>query len=332
MTDLKTFDFNLPPLTTEVYFEHFTDYTDNHIRKMENGEILTPKKRIYSDSSIRQYRGMLESFKEFEENLPRRIKTNEINKKIFQEFELFLSKKGLALNSASQYISKLKSISNVLFDEEIIFRPIKYKIHTERTPKIYLSIEEISLMKNCPELSETERLVVDMFLLQTFSCLRYSTLVKFLKSPYGYIKEFKGSSYISITADKTGEDCVIPLSDIIVDILTKYNGNIKPPSESYINRNLKIIGKKSGLTNLFPHRITIGGEMQEKLIPKYMGISTTTSRRNFLTLIKDYVYQDSAITSMSGHKSTQQMESYVQSSKLDKIKPFLNNEFFKLSL
>ena len=329
--DLLIEDLNLEVVPAEN--TSFTNFAYQYIRKLSEGKILTPKKRQFSESSVRQYGASMAMFEEFEAELPKKVEITDISSKMMKAFEVFLIEKNLSLNSVSAYISKIKAIANVLIDDESIsFRKIKIATPKERTTKIYLSLNELKQINECQELSEGQRKVWDIFMIQSFCGMRYSTLKKFLNNPLSYIKEVDGFSFIEIFADKTNEECVIPLSEVISETLKKYNGVINPPSERYMNQTLKIIGKKSGITNTFVERITIGGEMKEVLKPKYLNISTTTARRNFLTIIRNYIHSTDAIISMSGHKNSNQMEHYIRSTKLDKVMPFMENKFFKISL
>ena len=329
--DLLIEDLNLEVIPAEN--TSFTSFAHQYIRKLSEGKILTPKKRQFSESSVRQYGASMAMIEEIEAELPKKVEITDISSKMMKAFEIFLIEKNLSLNSVSAYISKIKAIANVLIDDESIsFRKIKIATPKERTTKIYLSLNELKQINECQELSEGQRKVWDIALIQIFCGMRYSTLKKFLESPLSYIHEIEGSSFISIIANKTEEECVIPMSDIIVETLKKYNGKIDPPSERYINQTLKIIGKKAGLTNVIIERITIGGEVKERFKKKYEMLSSTTCRRTFLTLIRGYINNDTAIISMSGHANQAQMQHYVRSTKIDRVKPFLNNDFFRIQL
>ena len=329
--DIITSGFNTDVIQAEN--TSFRSFANKYIDKIERGEILTPKKVKFSSSSIRQYRACMLNFVDFEKLLPRDIELTDISTKLMKQFEIFLIERGLSLNSVSAYISKIKAIANILLDEEIIsYRRIKISTPKERTTKIYLSMKELKQMNDCKTLTDGERKVLDLFLISSFTAMRYSTLKKFLKSPYSFIKESNGNSYISITADKTQEESVIPLSRIVVDILKKYNGEIDTPSDRYVNQTLKKIGKKSKINALVPHRITKGGEMVETLTEKYNLISTHTARRNLISNATLTDMNHNVISVISGHNSVEAMRHYCRVENIDKIKDALNHPFFKQTL
>ena len=331
----ETMNLQINPETAlipEVSFEYFTDFALHRLKQMETGQIFTEKGVRYSAATTRIYKSAIALFKEFELLLESKIRIHEMHVKILQVFERFLIAKDLTLNSVGQYVAKIKSIGNYLFAEDIGLRQVKYKIKTEKQPQIYLSFDELKQITNCETLTEGERRAADIFLIQCFTSLRHGTLTKFLKNPFAYMKEHEGNSYIDIVADKTGEQCVIPLSKVVAELVTKYNGFIEVPSEVYMNSVLKTICRKAKIDNPVPVRITKGAVMTETLVPKYQKVATNTSRRTFITIIRKYIKDDEAVTKMTGHTSVNQLKDYSQTTKVDEILPYLNNEFFNIEI
>ena len=316
----------------EVSFEYFSDFAQYRLKQMETGQILTEKGVRYSAATRRIYKSAISLFKEFELLLQSKIKIHEMNGRTIKAFERFLISKGLTLNSVGQYSSKVKAIGNFLFAEDIGLKPVKHSVKSEKQPQIYLSLAELQQITNCETLTDGERRAADIFLVQCFTSLRHGTLKKFLANPFAYVKEHEGKSFLDIVADKTGEQCVIPLSAVVAQIITKYNGCIEVPSEVYMNSVLKTICRKAGIDNPVPVRITKGGELSETLVPKFQKVATNTSRRTFITIIRKYIKDDNAVTKMTGHTSISQLTHYAQSTKVDEILPYLNNEFFNIEI
>ena len=323
----------------EVNFEYFSDFAQYRLKQMETGQIFTENKVMYSAQAIRIYKSAISLFKEFELLLQSRIKIHEMNIKILQAFERFLisqtskkTKDYYSKNTIGKYIAAIKANGNFLHDEGIGLKSVKFSVKTEKQPQIYLSLSELQQITNCETLTDGERRAADIFLVQCFTSLRHSTLKKFLKNPFAYVKEHEGKSFIDVIADKTGEQCVIPLSAVVAQIITKYKGSIEVPSEVYMNSVLKTICRKAGIDNPVPVRITKGGMMTEVLVEKFHKVATNTSRRTFITIIRKYIKDDNAVTKMTGHTSISQLSTYIQSTKVDEILPYLNNEFFNIKI
>lgn len=319
-------------LNPEIEFEYFVDFAKNFVKKIEAGEILTKKKVRFSKDTIRQYNVSITHFEEFEKNIGTQIKCIQMNKKVFSAFEIYLQNGDLLYNSIYLYISKIKALANILYDEEIIPRAISLQTPKKETTQVYLNVDELSAMKNCDTLTESERIVFDIFTIQSFSGLRFATLKVFLSNPAAHIQQNGSKTYISIVSKKTQSESIIPLSRIIFDILKKYDYKIKVPTEEYFNRVIKKIGEKAGITNPIPTQVTKNGETETILIPKYKKLSTHTSRRSFVTLAKMYISDTNAIMAMTSHATEKQLNSYCRSSNLERVNNIFDNQFFNLTI
>lgn len=314
-------------------FESVSDYTRSIITKMENGLILTDKGVKYSEQTIRIYNAFLKYFDLFQEQFGREILFNDLSPNFGEVFKSFLAEKNLAMNSITAYTKKLKSILSFANKDGIsVWNGSGVKTPSEKTPKIYLSLSELKLI-NKAELSAGQSIVRDIFLVQCFTGFRFDTLMKFLKSPIAYVKEYEGSSYIDIIADKTNEQCVIPLGKTVIEIIKKYDGQIPIKSGRHVNEEIKIIGRISGINSIIPTRITRAGVMVEELVPKYSQISTHTARRTFISLLSQQKeVSKNEIMAMSGHKSESQLSTYARTKKFEIILPILNNKFFNTEI
>ena len=314
-------------------FESVSEYTRSIMTKMENGVILTSKGMVYSDSTIRIYKSFLTYFESFENQIGRKIMFHDVNHKFGEVFKKFLSEQDITKNTISAIVKKFKAVLGFAFRDGIsLYNGSGLQAPTEKTTKIYLTKSELQKMKQA-KLTDGQEKVLDVFLVQCFTGMRYSTLLKFLKSPIAYIHEYESDSYIDIVADKTDEQCVIPLSTVVIETITKYGGVMPIYSEEYVNKTLKVIGKESGIDTLIPIRITKGGTLKESLVPKYTQISTHSARRTLISLLKqEKGVESKQIIGVTGHTSEKQMESYNRSTKFEIVLPILKHEFFKKNI
>ena len=316
-------------LVPEVSFEYFTDFANHRLKQMETGQILTEKQVRYSAATTRIYKSAIALFKEFELLLQSRIRIHEMSGKILQAFQRFLSSKGLSMNSIGQYVSKIKALGNFLFAEDIALKPIKHSVKSEQATKVYLSIQEIRQLKNSETLTEGQKKVLDVFLVQAFTGFSYKTLQEFLKNPLAFVKEFEGKTYIEIERSKTGEISAVPLHTEVQRIITKYNGVMPEFTEVYVNRTLKIIGRKAGLNNPIPIKITKGGEKVTQITEKYNLITTHTARRTMVSLGMQNGLSTASLQAITGHTTEQQLNRYNRTEKVLRIKDILGHQFFK---
>ena len=311
--------------TPEVFF---TVYTESLIEKFKSGEIGTDKGDFYSIETIRSYSYFLDTWKAFELEKGIQYNFKQIYPVLTKEFTNFLQTAGKSKNSISLILSKLKAVLKFAFLEGFCFwNGSGIKTPTEITTKIYLSIAELRKLRQT-KVTESQERVLDAFIIQCFTGLRYETLQQFLECPVAFIKEYEGSSYIDITADKTGEQSIIPIGETVREILKKNQQKSLNFSEEYTNRILKVIAKKSELTNLIATQITKGGQKVKKITPKSHLITTHTARRTFISLAKQSDISDREIQGVTGHKTETQLNTYNRTTNLEKVKGILGNKFF----
>ena len=323
---------NLGAVQTSPFFTSISAFISSQITKMENGMVLTDKGVKYSAETIRGYESLRVHFANFEEQSGKELSFSEVGYDFALAFQAYLTTQGLAKNSVSMVMSKFKAILKMAWRKNYCnWNGSGLKTPTERTTQTYLSMEEIKKLRNA-ELSKTERQIVDAFTVQIFTGLRYDTLTKFLKNPLAYIHEHNGKSYIDIISDKTGEQSLIPVGEVVQGILRTYGGEMRIFTEQYVNRMLKNIARKAGLDKGIVVRRTEGGEMQEKLVDKCDKVSTHTARRTLISLMRIDGFADSEITLVSGHTTTKQMLHYDRSGSFHKVKRLLGNKFFDTEL
>lgn len=324
----------LTTTNSETTPELFSDFIRDKLGQMEAGKILTAKRTYFSDDTIRQYRMLQSRWAEFEHQSGIDYRIAHLMPGLVKKFEAHLTAQGLAMNSVTTVLSKLKALLRMAFLEgRHYWNGSGIKCPKELTTKIYLPMDDLKRLTNSETaLTETQQKVLDVFVCQCFLGLRYDTLRKFLKQPLAYIKSHYGKNYVDIVSDKTGEQSVVPIGEVVEGILRKYLGSPPVFSEVYVNREIKKIAMIQGLTEAVVIRKTIGGVLSETMAPKYSHISTHTARRTFVSLLKLTGISDREICAMTGHTSEKQLLTYARLSGIDKVKNILGHEFFNMTL
>ena len=318
--------------SAKLHFDYFTDYTKHFISQLENGFILTNKGVKYSNSSIRQYKAMLDLFQEFEKLIDKKILNNEMNPELAKMIELFMVDKNLAKNSIGQYMSKIKAVLSFGFNDGMChWNGGGIKIKKELPVKVKLSVNELQLIRNT-KMNKYEERCVDIYTILSFTGMRNHVLKKFLENPYAYIREHDGYNFIEITADKTRETQVIPMSKTIINILNKHNYKLKPVVRHYLQKKVQEVAKRAGLTQPVAIRKTIGGKTVEYISPKFKEITTHTGKRSFVSHLRLKGIPISKISAMTGNKDEKQLAEYDRSSKLEQVQDLVNNEFFNTEI
>ena len=134
-----------------------------------------------------------------------------------------------------------------------------------------------------------------------------------------HIQEFDGERFINKITHKTGEQVVIPLNDIVLEILEKYKdskkGLPKVACNGVFNKQIKLVCKAAGLTE-------IGRLTDEPNKPLYECVSTHTGRRSFATNAYCKGIPSIAIMRITGHRTEKHFMRYIQLGKLDAAKNF----------
>ena len=107
-----------------------------------------------------------------------------------------------------------------------------------------LTPTEFRKIKNSPMPTESLSRVRDIFVFQTYTCLRYSDLRLF---DARYIKEIKGMKVYIRKAIKTNKPFTIPILSPAWDILMKYEGKLPIISNVKYNEYLKVVAQAAGI-------------------------------------------------------------------------------------
>ena len=107
-----------------------------------------------------------------------------------------------------------------------------------------LTLDQFKKVRNAIMPTESLKKVRDVFVFQTYTCLRYSDLLLFdLK----YIREIKGMNVYIRDSVKTRKPFIVPILPPAWSILMKYNGELPIISNVKYNLYLKNVAQAAGL-------------------------------------------------------------------------------------
>jgi site-specific recombinase XerD len=142
------------------------------------------------------------------------------------------------------------------------------------TPKEFKQLKEAPMPTRCLER------VRDLFVFQTYTCLRYSDLASF---DYRNISIINGTNVYKCKQKKTKKYATIPLLKTALDILSKYKGILPVISNVRYNAHLKVVAQAAGLSyNLSTHwarhtgaTILLNEGVDMKIVSRICGHSST---------------------------------------------------------
>ena len=180
-----------------------------------------------------------------------KIKTfNDVQDSTIIAYDKYLAKQGMTTYSKWQnYHRFLNSfILDAVADGLLSRNPYKW-VNIEKgknssginkclTPEEFKTLKEAKMPTNCLEK------VKDLFVFQTYTCLRYSDLARFNSNN---ITTINGIEVYKCVQKKTSKVATIPLLKPAMDILDKYRGFLPIISNVKYNEYLKLVAQASGI-------------------------------------------------------------------------------------
>lgn len=205
------------------------DFVVEHIRKIESGEVRTAKKEKYAKESIKNWKQFRRVFLDFYKIRP--FEWDDINEALADRYISYLESVGYMKYTLDKHISLFKTIVGVaerqgLHNNHLAGSYLKSpQIREEdKAKEIYLTKDELSALYDMP-LSGFEEQVRDVFLIGSFTALRYSDYSRIKKENIGFTHN--GTKVIRIKQEKTAGTVVIPILDERLEaLLKKYDYNV----------------------------------------------------------------------------------------------------------
>ena len=261
------------------------DYFKTYLDKVENN--ITERTKSRYNTSFEFTKRFVSESKFYNDNTT----LSEIDVDFHRCFEDYGIENSYSLNTISKYFSTIKTMCNHAHDHYGIQLSHKFnliKLKSKNSPIIYLSLDELKLIKNIDSKLLGDRLanVRDWLLISCFTGQRISDFMNFSIENVRHQDEF---SVMDIFQEKGKKSVTIPILDEVIEIMKKYNGGFpKQFSDQKYNDYVKEVVKLAGIDE-----ITYGGvakvvpEIGKRKImgdyPKYELISSHVGRRSFAT-------------------------------------------------
>jgi integrase len=249
-----------------------------------------------------------------------------------EEVNGILVTKRYSQNTIGKYVANLKTFlqhaTEAGINTNMDFKNRKFAVPSEDVEKIYLRESELMALyklnlSSFPGLEAAR----DLFLVGCYTALRYSDYTNI--QPENIVSTDQGS-VIKISTQKTGQRVVIPLHQVVREILQKYNNHLpKAISNQKTNDHLKELGKRAGITEKVSITKMTGGVRRTVTRSKYELISSHTARRTGATNMYLAGIPAHSIMKITGHKSEQSFISYLRFDEEDNALILQNNPYFQ---
>ena len=246
----------------------------------------------------------------------RRPSFAEIDLLFFDKFTAYMKKEPLvyAMNTIHCQWKNIKAIINKarkIYKFEVNQDYKEFIVDTEDSSNIFLTLDELDAIYNlgladAPHLEKTR----DYFIIGAFTGLRYGDWDR-------VSNDIIEDGVFKIDANKTGEDCLIPIHRYVQAILDKYQGTLPKKIENQpMNDNLKIIGQRAKLNKVTEKKITKGtaNTKTRTKLEKWERLVTHTARRSFCTNCILQGANPYEVMLISGHTSLESFDKYIKMS------------------
>lgn len=258
----------------------------------------------YAYSTVNRYDNCVKSFaivieREFGK---RDITFNEFTGELIRKYELYLKvEKGLRQNTIVRYMKCIKKVSNLALAngwmKQDPFAGIKFK--QPKTNPVFLTKEELDRIIDKDFKMERLALVRDIFIFCAFTGLAFID-VRNLRQEH-LLKDNEGQYWIRKPREKTDTMCNIPLLDIPLEILQKYENH-----KTTIAKGVLLPVMCNQTMNSYLKEIADFCEIDKP-------ISTHTARHSFSTSVAlANGVSLSNLSKMLGHTSTRMTEHYAK--------------------
>lgn len=247
--------------------------------------------------TMKRYLGELIKHKYGVDDLPLSDFTGEV----IRAYEVYLkTEKDLCQNTLIRYMKALKKITNRCLANDWIqkdpFAGIKFR--EEPTEPEFLTLEEVDRIYNCNPGSKRLEVIRDMFLMSAFTGLAFTDVSQLTEDHI--VTDNDGNKWIRKPRQKTKQMSNIPLLDVPLAIIEKYQGDKKAtkkgvllpiPCNQVMNRYLKEIAT---ICKINKH------------------LTMHTARHTYATLCLSQGVSLKIVSKMLGHASVKMTERYAR--------------------
>lgn len=260
-------------------------------------------------STVQMYRTMLSHLVGFEKLSRVRLEFKDVDMDFFYSWCDYLFGRGLAGNTVSKTIKRLKTFLSEAESRGISVPPAyksgRFRVATTPSTHIYLTEEDLSLIEAAQVEPRLEK-VRDLLLVGCRTGLRVSDWGQIAVRN---IRTTDGVRVLSVQPAKTGQPVFIPLHPVVARVLAKYGGEMPVISQQKFNEYVKELAHLAG-------------------VKEWARVSSHTCRRTFATLAYKAGLPLLSIAKITGHSSERVLLAYIRVSGEENAVMASKNPFF----
>lgn len=300
----------------------FYDFCREVIADMEDGVILTPQGKIYSEGTIKNYNQSLNSIERYNGGLT----FDDINMDFYRSFIKWCNDNDWSMNYIAQHIKNLvclmKATKKAGYHNTVAYLDEDFKVIQEQTDDIALSEKELKILYNHKVADETRDIARDWFIIDCYLGLRVSD-IQLLDNRNIH------DNTVTIANEKTDTKVVIPMRSEVREIVQKWGGLPPKITDQEINRSIKEVAREAKLIQPVLYFLTKGGNRRDFYLKKYEMISCHTARRSFITNLLNAGVADNVVMQLAGIKKHATLMRYKKTKPEETADIMKDHKFFK---
>lgn len=271
----------------------------------------------------------IRNLKEFKQATGKSLHFDAIDLDFYDEYLEYAKHLGYSQNTIGTHIKNIKVFMREAFErgltKNVHFRSKRFKKLEEESTSVYLNKRELEVLRNL-DLSEKPKLdrVRDLFIVGCYTGLRFSDLTQLRIENIN-----KEKRVIKVRTRKTDETVVIPIKNVVFEIIDKYEGHLPTSiSNEKMNDYLKELGKEAKISDKVEVIMTKGGERKRETLEKHDLITVHTARRSFATNGFLEGVPTISLMKITGHRTEKSFLKYIKISQEDNANKLINHPFF----
>jgi integrase len=282
------------------------------IKRTENGTRVIPGTgKPYSESTIKAYRTTYRTIEGFAKSYGRKVDFETVDQNFYEDFRTYLLKKQKKeVNTTGKEIKTLKTVLNDAAAKGIKVNPAftsrAFAVISKDADTIYLNESELAEMYSL-DLSSVPKLerVRDRFIVAANTGLRFKDVDQVKSSA---IKD----GMIKITQGKTGNPIFIPVHPYVLEILTKYGGELPTISNQKFNEYIRDVAQMVPSLQADSGYVKKGKMKVVENFKRWELVSSHTARRSFATNQHRKGLPSIIIMAITGHRTEKSFLKYIR--------------------
>lgn len=289
---------------------------------------IDAKRTEVTESTIKKCNVIKQLLTRYQSHYKKNLLLTDIDTNFKTHFENYCLSNGYAPNTIARTIRFIKTIckhakSNGL---ETSYQLDSIKVKYHKIESVYLTVNELEAIEKTSDLVEHLDNARDWLLISCYTGQRVSDFMRFTKEMIRFEKNKEGvlKPLIEFTQKKTGKEMTVPLSQKVMDILSKRNGEFpRAISDQKYNDYIKIVCREAKITQKVNGSVISETAPESGIYRKENGVfekcdlvTSHIGRRSFAT--NNYgIIPTSFLIYVTGHSTEAMFLNYIGKSNKD---------------